>query len=81
MNAQHTANQAGLGPTTDAAHAAMVDYVDRLKRHDWMFQYSDDFGVYMRGREQRRVLQEMQRTVDPDHSIWNEFAPADFRHN
>lgn len=58
----------------------MDEYIALLKRHDWSFDYSDDYSVWKRGREDRDRLNSLQRWLDPDSSIWNQYAPESYRH-
>lgn len=55
------------------------DYRDALNAHDWWFAYSDDHGVYCKGRDSQQRLQAMQRALDADYAIWNSAAPVEFR--
>ena len=52
-------------------------YRVRLLTHDWQYEHSDDFRVYSLGSTERRYLREMQKEVDADGKIWNEYAPKD----
>ena len=35
--------------------------------------------MWQRGSEQRRQIDQMQRNIDPDYSIWNSYAPEPFK--
>lgn len=59
--------------------ALIQDYVRRLQQMDWEHEFSDDFGVYSRGRDELRSLRAMQRQIDRDLSIWNSIAPSGHR--
>lgn len=61
----------------DAHKAQVLAYQDLLKRHDWLFAYSDDSRAYNAGREQRKELEMIRREIDPDYQIWNEFCHAE----
>lgn len=37
-----------------------------LEFHDWYFEFSDDFRVYSKGVESKKVLSELIRKVDED---------------
>lgn len=50
------------------------DYRKALAAHDWLYDYSDDYSVWCRGRDSLARLQAMARTLDPDHVIWREYA-------
>lgn len=54
-------------------------YQQRLRTHDWSFEYSDDHSVWQRGRAALGELQQLQKRVDPDFAIWNQFAPSDYQ--
>lgn len=57
----------------------LKDYINALKRHDWHFEYSDHRATYERGRNERVALRQAQRELDPLGTLWNEYAPADYR--
>lgn len=57
----------------------LFEYCQALQLHDWSFEYSDDHSVWQRGRASLGALQEMQPKVDPDFTVWNKFAPTDYR--
>ena len=46
-------------------------YVSLLKSHDWYYAMSDDHGVWRKGSDARMNLMNLQKTLDPDGSIWN----------
>lgn len=46
------------------------DYLKQLKKFDWQFEFSDDFGAYRAGKDKLAKLHEMQRRVDPNGSAW-----------
>lgn len=54
-------------------------YIRELKLHDWYYNYSDDHRVWVKGKDQRVTIDNLQKQVDPDYFIWNEFAPEDFK--
>jgi hypothetical protein len=51
------------------------DYRDALKAHDWWHMMSDDHRVYERGDRERKRLRALAVVLDPDHTIWNQYAP------
>lgn len=55
------------------------EYRKKLKSHDWTFEYSEDQSVWRRGRQERDALQQLQKRLDPDCTIWNSIAPSDFQ--
>jgi hypothetical protein len=54
-------------------------YAEKLKRHDWQFEYSDDGHTYRRGRAEREELLMQQPRLDPDFEIWNTHCDPTFR--
>lgn len=54
-------------------------YIKELRLHDWYYNYSDDHRVWVKGKDQRVTIDNLQKQVDPDYHIWNEFAPEDFK--
>lgn len=57
--------------------AQRTAYVRALQAHDWGFEFSDDHSRYTAGKEALAQLKLAQREVDPDFSVWNQYAPAD----
>jgi hypothetical protein len=51
------------------------EYIRLLKTHDWHFQMSDDHRVYKNGEQVLNKLTQMQKSLDPDKKIWNQYAP------
>ena len=62
--------------TLDPTHHA---YVHALTRHDWHYEYSDDHAAWLRGNAERAALQQIQRQLDPDYTVWNAHAPEQYR--
>lgn len=52
------------------------DYRDALAAHDWFYEFSDDHRVWGNGRNQEARLRLMAKTLDPDLTIWKQYAPA-----
>lgn len=50
------------------------DYRERLRTHDWLYDFSEDPGVVSRGKAERTALTEIQKRIDPDKAIWNQYA-------
>lgn len=57
----------------------VAEYREKLKKHDWAFEYSDDHSVWQRGRQSLGELQQMQKRLDPDCKVWNSLAPSDYQ--
>jgi rubrerythrin len=51
----------------------VAGYVTLLRIHDWQYQFSDDQQVWKKGNNERQRLEALQRKLDPDQSIWNQF--------
>ena len=58
-----------------------ASYRSLLQDHDWYYEYSDDHNIYTRGETERSDLRRMQEKIDEDFSIWNEYAPKEFKRN
>lgn len=54
-------------------------YKAKLKAQDWYYMYSDDFRAFSEGQQKSFQLRDLQRRLDPNGTIWNQFAPADCR--
>lgn len=54
-------------------------YMAKLKAHDWSYEFSDDHTVWQKGFAEQKELLALQRTLDPDFRLWNEYAPTFFR--
>lgn len=57
----------------------LIDYINALDAHDWLFEFSDDQTVWHRGRTSLRKIQDQAKEVDPDFVIWNDRCPPDCR--
>ena len=55
------------------------DYMDKLRKHDWYYEYSDDHGVWRRGSDERDQLRRLQEEIDSDYKVWNQYAPDMFK--
>ena len=76
------ADRAGVAPAAtkeQPSQEQLALYQQRLAAHDWFFEYSDDHSVWLSGRAELGQLQSMQRELDPDFAIWNQFAPSDYQ--
>lgn len=62
-----------------ATDPCIENYRERLQTHDWYYEFSDDHSVWLRGFAARQCLRELQKEIDPDGKIWNEYAPEDFK--
>lgn len=62
-----------------AAQQTLDRYRTMLRGHDWYFEYSDDYKVWLLGRLAQEQLEFLRRELDPDYAIWNTIAPEDCR--
>jgi hypothetical protein len=53
-------------------------YLAVLRTHDWHHERNDTCR-YMQCRAERRWLEQQQPIVDPQHALWNEHAPHEFK--
>lgn len=47
-------------------------YREKLRSHDWSFEWSEDPRVYAKGRNELAELLVLQRDLDPDLIVWGE---------
>ena len=57
----------------------METYIELLKKHDWTYDYSEDQTVWLRSVAERSTLTRLQQQLDKDLSVWNTYAPFDYR--
>jgi len=61
-------------------HEARLEFYRRaLARHDWWFQYADDYTVFKAGERNAVYIHAERCVLDPDFSVWNDHAPEEFR--
>lgn len=51
------------------------DYLHRLQRHDWNYEFSDDRRAYLDGLHERAFLAKARLAHDRDAKLWNQYAP------
>ena len=56
-----------------------VQYTDDLRKFDWAFEFSDDHWHYRKCHHLLAELRDLQRSLDPDAALWNQYAPAGYR--
>lgn len=56
-----------------------VQYTDALRKFDWSFEFSDDHWHYRKCHHELAELRDLQKSVDPDGSLWNQYAPKGYR--
>lgn len=66
-------------PSRDPVPGELEIYRQQLAGHDWFYDYSDDFGVWKRGSEKRAALAALRKRLDPEGTIWNEYAPEQYK--
>jgi len=57
----------------------IAEYREKLKKHDWTYEYSDSHEVWRRGQAERRELVNLQLRLDPKGEIWNSIAEPEFQ--
>lgn len=55
------------------------EYRRRLDAHDWFGNYADEQKVWMAWREERIALEDAARILDRNFTIWNQYAPEQFK--
>jgi hypothetical protein len=56
-------------------------YRQLLGQHDWFYAYSDDHSVWSAGKSHMARILDLQKHLDADFSIWDEYAPAECKRN
>lgn len=56
--------------------ALRVEFVRRLRGHDWGYQYADDSGAYHKGMETQRWLEATIGQLPDGVELWNAYAPV-----
>jgi hypothetical protein len=56
----------------------MSEYITLLQKHDWYYNYSDDFTFWQKGRNERDKLLQLRLELDQHGLVWNQYAPTDF---
>jgi len=59
----------------------LEQYIQHLKNHDWWYDYTEDFSVWMGGRKSWELLTDRQELLDPDFKLWNQYAPDEMKRN
>ena len=54
-------------------------YENKLRSHDWFYDYSDDHRVWQQGRDAYQELIRFQQEFDKDYAVWNLYAPEEFK--
>ena len=53
---------------------SLAEYYERLSRHDWAYEMSDDPGIFRAGVDERAALHQMSRQSDGHGSLWLAFT-------
>jgi len=54
-------------------------YEKCLLLHDWTHDFSDEYRITRKGREEKVQLMRMQKLYDEDFTLWNYYAPVEFK--
>lgn len=52
------------------------EYAERLKRVDWLAEYSEDQRVWRKHVQEVNALSQAQRLHDPEYALWNAIVPV-----
>jgi hypothetical protein len=67
--------QQRIAKAKELGDAGMQDYIQKLKSHDWTYEYSDDHSVWQRGSSERSEIRRLSAILDPKREIWNKYDP------
>jgi hypothetical protein len=67
--------QQRIAKAKELGDAGMQNYIQRLKSHDWTYEYSDDHSVWQRGSSERSEIRRLSAILDPKREIWNKYDP------
>ena len=56
----------------------MDEYIALLQSYDWLYSYTDDHSVWLKGEKQAARLSVLRRELDPQALIWDQYAPLGF---
>lgn len=51
------------------------EYIERLKYHNWHYEFEDNFQKWKDGHDNLSRLIQCRDDLDPDREIWNRYAP------
>lgn len=51
------------------------DYIQKLKNHDWYYNYSDDGREYRKGRNEAEEIARLRKKLDPTGKIYDKYKP------
>lgn len=54
------------------------EYIERLKHHDWFYDYTDDHRVWTLGRKDRDAINCARERYDTGYDLWNQYCPEMF---
>lgn len=53
----------------------MEDYIQKLKSHDWTYNYSDDHRAWKKGSAEAAEIAQLRKKLDPKGEIYNKYNP------
>lgn len=56
----------------------LKDYYNELENHDWFYEYSDDQGVWERGRDSLKNIQTLSKNSDEHQKLYDGFCKHHF---
>jgi hypothetical protein len=54
------------------------EYYKQLEQHDWYYEWSDDFRVWQRGRDDKTRLEEISKLSSKHESLFIEYTRHKF---
>jgi len=54
-------------------------YKHLLATHDWGYQYSDDYGAWLKGKQSWESIVGLGAKLDPDWAIFNQYIPEAYK--
>ena len=55
------------------------EYTRAVRNFDWGFEYADSYSQVIDGREKLAKILLVQQRIDPDATIWNNFANPQYQ--
>ena len=60
--------------TNKPTKADITKYKKKLAKHDWFYPFAE-YAEWKIGKEQWDEIDALQKVLDPDYAIYNEYAP------
>lgn len=51
---------------------SLEEYRRALRSFDWFYDYSDDYGVWAKAKQQHQILWDQARLSDDHKQVWDE---------